>query len=264
MNAVALQIIRTYETGSPIGGVGTRTYLSDGAGLSFGWGQGTDGSDTADMTCQEYVDLRGKHAALLTEPIPSSGKSVLEHLLDDDTTALTSMKDLPAWGQEILDRLGVASTDPLMATAQDKVFERYYLEPVEKLCYSLELISPLSFLALADTCIQSGFKGISTIRARFPEVPPSLDGDESIWTTAYLSARYDWLKTFKSSRGQAHTDLVRSTRYRPAAMLDLVDQKAWWLKPPASLKMPISAKTVVYDDDKRRYASGTRTVTIPG
>jgi hypothetical protein len=259
----AKQIIQTFETGKPAGtgSTGARTILSDGAGLSYGSHQSTDRSDSSDAIVDEYIKLSGLHASLLTTPIPSSGKSVQQHLHDDDTTQFRGTTGLPAWAQELLDRLGVASSDPVMADAQERVFERLYFGPAIDLATSLKLVEPLSHLLLMDTCIQSGFGGIATIRAAFPALPPSRGGAEQIWSKQYAEARFDWLARF-SGKSSEHTALVRSTRYRPAAMLDLIDRDLWAL--PAGLLLKMPARGQAYDDKARRFTGTPSTVRIPG
>lgn len=225
----AQAIINVFETGKAEGDYSATTILGDGAGISYGKSQSTDGSDTLDSIVLKYLDLGGKFSAEL--------KKYLD-LLTSDATTKADPKNIPPRVAELMGWLRKAgSEDPLMRTAQDCVFDSFYWMPAQSSCEEMELVHPLSYTAVYDTCIQSGPAGVAKIRALFPEIPPVRGGDEKKWTQAYIRARKAWLASF-TGKTTSHTAAVRATTYRMDALQAILDAGNWSLLPPISIPKP--------------------------
>ena len=116
-----------------------------------------------------------------------------------------------------------------MQEAQRTVFQRLYWTPVLAQAEAVGVSLPLSLLALYDLAIHSGPGRLAKLRPRFPEWPPSLGGEERLWTRALLQARHDWLTLHRSA-------VIRRTTYRTAALLELVEQGRWQLSTPLTVR----------------------------
>ena len=222
-------ILSTFETGRPSGDYAALAILTDGAGISYGIHQGTDRSGTLDAIVKEYVETCGTvdfrpHAATLASNLSATQPK------HPDVLAL-------------VEDLRMASGEYAMRAAQHAVFDRLYWAPVEAIANNARAVLPLTWAALYDTAIHSGPHRIKKHRRTFREGPPSKGGDEKAWCIAYLRARLKWIEGFTSRRA-ATTKLVRSTRYRAVALLDLADRGAWDLETPFSLLMPGGSVTI--------------------
>ncbi len=216
--AAIMSILSVFETGSPIGDYAARAVLRDGAGISYGLHQLTDGGGNLAECLRRYVAAGGLFASRLAADLPwiESHGSTLE-----DPDALSDQC------LSLLEALGVAADeDPIMRSTQDEVFEDLYFRPSVEAAEALELVEPLSFAVVYDTWIHSGPTGLAKIRRLFPELPPSKGGAEILWTAAYVEARWGWLANHPSG------DRVRMTKARPAAFRDLIEAANWRLETP--------------------------------
>ena len=214
-------IVSIFETGHSHGDPSAVAILPDGAGISYGMHQGTDRSDTLDEIVVRYLD-RGGSATALADYLPR---------LDRDETTTIDPRNPPQWVRTLVRLLQRAGEDETMRQAQEEVFDERYWEPCERICRAAGLRHPLSWAVVYDTCIQSGPGRVAKHRARFREMPPSRGGCEKAWTRAYLAERLRWLQTYQS-RNPRTTELVRSTVYRPLALLELAGAGRWELRPP--------------------------------
>lgn len=194
----------------------TVAFLNDGAGVSYGFHQSTDRSNSLDLVLKWYIEHGGRDSALL-EPY--------YRRLVANETATADPKNLPQWIIEFMGLLAHAGTDPLMREAQDYVFGEYYFRPAEDKCRSMGLVTALSHLIVYDTCIHSGPGRIDSLRKEFPEHPPATGGSESAWTAAFLKARGLWL-------GGHSKPEIRKTVYRVNWLQKLVDAEVWDLATP--------------------------------
>lgn len=219
---IAQAIVNVFETGTPAGDYSACTILDDGAGISYGRSQSTDGGGALDEIALRYVDARGRCSERLRPFLP--------RLAANETRALTPSPspstdpDLPSWARELCAALVDAGADPVMRTVQDQVFDERYWAPAASQCAAMYLSLPLSWAVVYDTAIQSGPGGIARMRLLFPEVPPARGGDERAWTRAYIAARRKWL----TSRG----GIVAKTVYRSATFEVLVAANNWELGTP--------------------------------
>lgn len=204
-------IVGVFETGRVGGDPAALAILEDGAGISYGIHQATERSGTLARIIREYQTLGGRYAADIIKAYSPRDQAVLMDLL-----------------------IAAGRGDPIMRAAQVVVFDAVYWDPCADMCEAMGLTLPLSWLAVYDTCIQSGPRAVERMRARFPERPPAKGGDERAWTIAYIRARHEWLASFVGSK-PAHTTLVRSTVYRTQAMRALVDAGNWRLVSPMTV-----------------------------
>jgi chitosanase len=232
-------IVATFETGDPYGGYDTVTVLNDGAGISYGKHQATDHADNLDRMCFRYVDRGGVFAAELEPYLPRLGR---------DETAQFGSDNYPEWVANLMDTLARAGReDPLMQRIQDEVFNEQYWLPAVRAAEDMQLVKPLTWALLYDTCIQSGDWLITSLRKKFPEVPPSRGGEEKAWSRAFAEARRDWLRSFVG-KTDGHTRAVRGSAVRMDALIALMDEGNWRLKTPFNIGHPYNV--VITDPSK--------------
>jgi chitosanase len=216
-------VLSIFETGRTptAASFSTCTILSDGAGISYGVHQSTDRSNSLDAIVKRYIELGGTFAAQLQPFLPylAANKSSAE-------------PPKGPWSQEtraLINILKSAGSDPKMQQAQSEVFDRDYFMPAVNIAAQAGITTALGLLVIYDTCIHSGPGGVSTIRARFPELPPAKGGDEKAWIKAYVNARRGWLA------GNSNP-LVQRCVYRQDAILDLIKADNWDLVLPFSVR----------------------------
>ena len=228
-------IVNVFETGVPSGNYGALAVLRDGAGFSYGRSQSTDGGDVLDEICFQYGNAKGAWSTVVAKHI--------ERLVCDGTISLAPWTagsypaSWPAWAIELADALRKAGTDPAMIAVQDRVFDERYWIPAAKQCDEMKLVLPLSWAAVYDTAIQSGPGRIWSMRALFPQSPPSKGGSEKIWAQAYVTARHQWIAGF-TGKDAAHTAAVRSTTYRMDAFDAFIAAGNWQLDTPLQIARP--------------------------
>ncbi len=221
-------IVSVFETGTPEDDYSAVVVLKDGAGISYGKHQSTDHSDTLDAIVYRYADLGGRYSNDLKAFVPQ---------LESDASASVDPDNLPTWVVQLMEVLREAGrNDVLMQRAQDQIFDELYWRPAADHALAMQLVHPLSWLVCYDSTIHSGSNGVTRIRKRFPEVPPSAGGDEEAWTKAYLQARRAWLAAYDSPT-------VQKTVYRIDAMLELVAADNWSLEVPIQISKPRATVT---------------------
>lgn len=200
--------VSIHETGKlpSVSAYSTVTVLRDGGGISYGKHQSTDHSGSLDAIVHRYCDKGGTLAGKLVPYFDELGR--------DDSTKVDP-GNLPQWVKDFKELLKEAGKDPVMQVSQDEVFDEGYWKPAVLKCEAMGLVSGLSYLAVYDTCIQSGPGRVDILRNKFAAVPPARGGDELVWVKAFLKARRDWLLSSSNV-------LVRNSVYRVDAMLGLV------------------------------------------
>jgi hypothetical protein len=206
----------------------TAAILADGAGLSYGIHQATAHSGSLIEVLREYERRGGMLLASDYQTVRESTHYDCERM-DADAIARGCSKPASPAVLDLLQRLRRWGTAPAMQEAQRSAFDRLYWQPAELYARNLGLRMALSYLVVYDTSIHSGRSRIDKLRATFPELPPSRGGLEASWTVALLNARHRWLGTSGSA-------LVRSTRYRTAALLELAQQGRWELERPLTVR----------------------------
>lgn len=213
-------IVSIFETGKAAGNPAACTILPDGAGISYGAHQATDASDSLDAILVEYLRRGGAMSA--------EAKEVLALVQADVSTRYRSISGATPGVVRAVELLRKMGADPIMAEAQEAVFERLYWQPAQDQAEAMGLVEPLSYAICYDTSIHSGPGGIAKIRARFPELPPIRGGDERVWAAAYVAARRAWLAGMGG--------IVSKTVYRMDAFSALIAAGNWALTPPFTVR----------------------------
>lgn len=226
-------IISVFETGKADGDPSAVAVLSDGAGISYGRHQATDGSDSLDAIVLRAIELG--------HPLSAELKHLLTKLQSDGSTAYRSMPNekLGGWLWDAVKLLRECGNHPVMLQAQNEVFDSMYWAPCAAQCVQMGLIYPLSWAVVYDSCIHSGPGGVARIRARFAEMPPSRGGDEKAWVSAYVRERRAWL----TGRG----GVVAKTVYRMDAFLALIRDENWDLLTPFRVRGVVINSNLVGD-----------------
>lgn len=232
-------IVGVFETGpgaaSGSPDYGAVTVLDDGAGITYGAHQATDGGGAVDLIVARYIELGGEFAAELAPYVERLATNATAAAAEAGAIGATPEAVRAAGAPWVGDLMAIleqaGDTDPIMAAAQEEVFESHYWRPAAEQAAAMELALPLSWLVCYDSTIHSGPEGIGRIRRRFPEGPPASGGDEHAWVVAYLQARRSWLAGHSRAA-------VRATTYRINSLLDLAAAGAWDLSPPVQITKP--------------------------
>lgn len=159
---IAKRIVRVFETGRADGRYDACAILADGAGISYGIEQGTDKAGTLDAILLRYCDMGGESKPFVIEAL---------RRLAANETARVDPKHPPEWCRALMALLrDLGKRDPIMARAQEEVFDELYWLPVQSQCIRMRLEQPLSWAIVYDTAIHSGVGGIAANRNRFPNL----------------------------------------------------------------------------------------------
>jgi chitosanase len=230
----AQAIVNVFETGVAKGDYSRAVILPDGAGISYGRSQATDGGGTLDAIVRRYIDRGG--------PLADKLEPYLDELYANETTKVDP-KNPPEWATNLLGLLRQAGGDQTMRQVQDEIFDAAYWSPAAKQGEVAGLRLALSYAVLYDTAIQSGPGVIPRMRNLFVEVPPVRGGDERAWTRAYVAGRRAWLASFVG-RTEAASAIVRKTVYRMDAFRELIDAGNWDLKAPFTVRGKVVDESV--------------------
>jgi chitosanase len=214
--SLVVRVVNVFETGIPDGKYGVVSVFDDGPGrikqITYGRSQTTEYGNLPDLL-GNYVASGGRYSGEIAPFLPLLGTG---QLVDN---------------QEFISILKKAGDDPVMVRVQNSFFDEKYFRPAMGWADTHGFILALSFLVIYDSFIHSG--GIrSFLRARFPEVPPAQGGPERAWTTAYVQARHQWLRTHSN-------ELLRNTIYRTQCFQDQITAQNWDLE-----KLPVRAHGV--------------------
>jgi len=230
MNVTAQQknvidcVLAIFETGrlpSPAS-YSTCSILDDGAGISYGKHQCTDGGGALDLVCKRYIDLNGKHAAVLSQ--------YMVYMQTNESTKFNSkVANYPSWLTSLISLLKNAGADPIMQQAQNQIFDERYWTPAVNHAQRIGLQTGLAHLIVYDSTIHSGPGGVTIIRNLFPQKAPINGGDEKEWCLAYIAARRNWLS-------RSSNKLVQRTVYRMDALKQIADSGNWDLNTPLTVR----------------------------
>jgi len=214
---IVQRVVNVFETGIPDGKYDALVIYKDGKEgsrqITYGRSQTTEQGNLKTLLSL-YVQQKGKYAETLKPYLEKVG---FVSLVDDAV-----FKDL---------LIKAGAEDQIMRTTQDSFFDKVYYNPAREFCNMNGLTLPLSLLAVYDSYIHSG--GVPRfLRKRFGEFPPTSDGDEKRWTTAYIDVRHQWLKYHSNT-------LLQKTIYRTQCFKDQIAADNWILD-----KLPIMANGV--------------------
>lgn len=228
-------ILSIFETGTFEPDYGAVSVLADNHGITYGAHQATDGGESAlDKIVARYIELLGAYGPDL---VPFQDR------LRADATTASSPGNIEAWVHDLMAILEKAGDeDPLMAQAQEEIFETHYWVPAAEQFRDMQLATPLAMLICYDSTIHSGKQGIGIIRRKFPENPPAKGGDEQAWVLAYLRARRAWLLSMPKTVDTVYRidSMARLAGYEiiGEGMPRKVDGGNWALDAPVEVQRP--------------------------
>lgn len=248
--AVALAIVKIFETGKALGDYSAVAVLADGAGISYGISQFTHGSGSLALVIRRYAKLGGEVAPIIMDALPD----------------FTSGRDIVARSRNsaLKKALAEAGEDPLMQQAQREIGYENYLNPALLACEGSDFVFPLSLAVVYDSKNQGGYE---TVRDRTHVIMPgngSMKPEEfeKEWITEYCRQRRRWLKGSRKP-------IVRATDYRPEFFLGEIEKGNWQLDTPLrvhghrlteSMLFPkVSAVDTSTSDDPESQPSGSAT-----
>lgn len=203
--AAANAIVSCHETGKPIGNYSAVAVLPDGAGISYGTHQATHRAGSLYKIVKMFCDLSNS-------PVATKLRAYLPDLsVTGPSTVAKSAAD-----SKLKDLLRAAGEEQLMRFAQNRVFERNYLDPAIAACDGSSFTKALSLAVIYDSMIQGGY---ATVRDKVKAT-----GGEQKWIAAYVAARRKWLANHPKP-------IVRKTVYRMETFEKLMSSGNWDLKP---------------------------------
>jgi chitosanase len=206
--AAANAIVSCHETGRPVGNYSALVVLSDGAGISYGTHQATHRAGSLFKICKLYCDLS-------TSPVSAQLRQFLP-LLNNPSPASVNQG---AHNETLKSLLRAAGGEQKMRFAQNRVFERNYLDPAALACDGSNFRHAMSLAVIYDSMIQGGY---AVCRDRVSGV----SGEEA-WVRRYVAVRRQWLATHPKP-------VVRHTTYRMDTFLQLISDNNWELNVPFS------------------------------
>ncbi|HEV2799862.1 MAG TPA: chitosanase [Pyrinomonadaceae bacterium] len=208
------RIINVFETGTPDGDYSNISIYHDGPHnirqITYGRSQTTEYGNLRRLV-EDYVAAGGLFSQQLQPYADQAGSTPLT----DDANF-----------KNLLRRAG--RQDPVMRRVQDRFFDEVYFRPAMRWADQNGFTQPLSALVIYDSFIHSG-SILWPIRNMFPESPPSSGGNEQAWTTAYVNARHNWLRTHPRPP-------VRLTTYRTQCFKREIQRANWDLS-----QVPVNA-----------------------
>jgi chitosanase len=215
------------------------TIKGDRGGLSYGRHQASLTSGNLHALVARYCAAPG--AAL---------KGELEGYLGDLAAKNTRLND----DSRIKALLRNAGADPVMRNVQDDFFYEVFMVPALKAWKGFGFSSALSAATIYDSYIHGSFERIKKL-ADAEAGAPTAD-NERRWTTAYLKARWGWLK-------HNANPILQNTAIRIEALQSLADAGNWDLKLPFDLARPSSTYPLTaYDLPDRLFGDPVRRLGV--
>ncbi len=205
-------IVRTFETGKPLGDYAAFAVLADGAGVSYGISQFTHRSGSLRAVIDEYLRRGGvvgrrviiERYALLRERSPLAYRRLASDV-------------------QFRNALRAAAVTGEMRAAQDHIAEELYLQPAIDACAGSGFVLPLSLAVIYDSLTHGSYEAIrDRVRLDRRHYASPLEFEKA-WITSYVRTRDGWL---------ASIPRLRSTRYRTRFFLDQIQAGRWELELP--------------------------------
>lgn len=212
----AQAIVQIFETGRVLGDYGAVTLLPGDTGhLTYGKAQTTLASGNLALLIGAYC--RAEQAAFAADLIPFLPRlEQCDLSLDHDRTFRQLLRE--------------AGDDAVMQSVQDAFFDRVYWQPATRSLEAIGFHKPLTAAVIYDSHIHGSWH---RMRDRTNAEHGNLGEDE--WVSAYIATRRHWLATHGNS-------LLHKTVYRMDALKALVDQGAW------DLPLPLTVRGVRIDE----------------
>ena len=216
---VAHAIVNIFETGRAHGDYGQVTLLAGDTGhLTYGRSQTTLGSGNLFLLIKDYCE--NPEAQLAAEL-----GAFLERLQRRDT----SLDRNPT----LRSLLRQAGNDPVMRETQDGFFDRIYWAPAVSAC-GTDISTGLGVAVVYDSHIHGSW-------ARMRDRTNAAHGKagrlgEKKWVERYVNVRRNWMANHPNT-------LLRRTVYRMDSFLRLIEQGAW------DLDLPLTVRGVRIDEE---------------
>lgn len=199
-------IINVFETGSIKGDYANISIYNDGLNgrkqITYGRSQVTQDGGNLKKLLEMYIKDGGIYSEKFHPYLAKMGDGNLYK----DIQFLNYLKT-------------AAKEDPIMISAQDKIFDERYWKPAYAWFQANGFKTNLSMLVIYDSFVHSG-SILDFLRKRFDEVPPIKGGDEKKWITQYTNTRKTWLANHSNR-------VLRNTVYRANCFLDQIQKNNW-------------------------------------
>lgn len=213
--AIALAIVKIFETGKPLGDYSAVAVLNDGAGISYGTSQFTHRSGSLALVINRYLSLGGTVGAdVMRQHIP------------------LAQRPLDLIGRDSNPRLKVAlahaGKTPEMRQAQREIAFEKYLNPALQACEGSDFETPMALAVIYDSMNHGSYKLIRD------NVVVQVPGNGSIkpiefekeWIKQYVRKRHGWLRSIPR---------LRATSYRTQFFLNQITLGNWELTLPINV-----------------------------
>lgn len=209
----AQAIVQIFETGRVEGDYGAVTLLAGDTGhLTYGKAQTTLASGNLALLLDGYC--RAADAALAGELIPFLPRvERRDFSLDRDRTFRSLLRE--------------AGDDPVMQAVQDSFFDRVYWQPAVKSLEGIGGSKALTAAVVYDSRVHGSWHRMRDLTNTERGALASLG--ETAWVAAYIETRRHWLATNSNT-------LLRKTVYRMDALRGLLDEGAWDLPLPLTVR----------------------------
>jgi chitosanase len=215
----AQAIINIFETDKPLGDYARVTALPGDPGhLTYGRSQATLASGSLALLLHAYCEASGKYADALEPYLSAFDRCDL--CLDNN--------------EKVKSLLWLAGKDPVMATVQDRFFDRLYWEPSLKEAKTIGIELPLSATVVYDSKIHGSYYKIKAMTIdKYGTVDEIGEKD---WIKNYICLRKEWLSNHRNT-------LIRKTVYRMDSLGELVEKKRW------NLDLPLVVRSIVISEE---------------
>ncbi|MFZ1546732.1 MAG: chitosanase, partial [Candidatus Nitrotoga sp.] len=204
-------LISTFETGSPEPDYSSVSMIAgDNEGITYGFLAATRGSGNLHSVVASYLKKPG--ARYNSELYPFlKPLEARDPKLDSNT--------------ELRTFLIKAGTDPLMQSAQNELFGQLYFLPAFRIAQQIGIRSPLGIAVVLDSIVHGGWRSLKNATIKQTGGSPVSGIDERIWLKTYLQKRVEYLSSHRSAN-------LHKSAYRPKALLELIEQGNFDLRPP--------------------------------
>jgi hypothetical protein len=209
--AKALAVVNVFETGRPFGEYSALAILNDGAGISYGINQFTHRSGSLAAVVAEYLSRGGK-----------VGRQLLAESLPLFRSASPAAIATAAGNEKLKASLRAAAATREMRAAQHHIAFERYLRPAVEACAGSGFVLPLSLAVVYDSMTHGSWERIRD-HVRIPTRPFDGAAFETVWITAYVKARHQWLRSVPR---------LKATSYRTQFFLEQIIADNWHLELP--------------------------------
>lgn len=212
--AIALAIVKIFETSKPWGDYSAVAVLDDGAGISYGISQFTHKSGSLYAVVMRFFELGGIVPDAIDKVLPELRTKTKILATSNNKTVRTAFRNL--------------GKDPLMQQAQREIAFEKYLKPALDACEGSDFNYPLSLAVIYDSINHGSYDKIrDKVKIAMPgngSMKP--EEFERLWITQYTRKRDEWLESVPR---------LAKTDYRTDFFLAQIARGNWHLKLPMTV-----------------------------